>query len=161
MDWPFLVASNTPLLWIRIFTFALELIHQSLQVRYGLKMLIDIRIMSLPKFLVLPVHPLDPPPAGDNLVSAPPSAGNNLLSAFSPVGENLLSTPRQWRRTYCPPLAGVQGVDFSLSSTMPLIATITPFIFRRTSSSVNLTTLNPACSRSWVFRVSFAAISSY
>jgi len=60
VDWNSLIASNTPLLWIRIFIFTLELIHQSLHVRHGLKMLIDIQIMGLSKFRIQPVHPLDP-----------------------------------------------------------------------------------------------------
>ncbi len=68
VDWTSPSALNTPSLWIRISTFTLELIQQSLHVCHGLKMMRDIRIMHLPKFLVLPVHPLDPPPAGDNLL---------------------------------------------------------------------------------------------
>ncbi|MCC7211822.1 MAG: hypothetical protein IT451_08205 [Candidatus Brocadia sp.] len=36
---------------------------------------IDIQIMRLPKSLILPVHPLDPPPAGDK----PPAATHASL----------------------------------------------------------------------------------
>jgi len=35
-------------------------------VRYCLNKLMDIQAINLPKLLLMPVHPLNPPPAGDS-----------------------------------------------------------------------------------------------
>ncbi|OOP56660.1 MAG: hypothetical protein AYP45_07860 [Candidatus Brocadia carolinensis] len=114
MDWTSFAASNTPLWWIRIFTFTMVLIFQLLQMCHALKMHRDIQIMSLPKFLVLPVHPLDPPPAGDNskiparnwrMQHAQEVAGDSCPPNLTPMPLILLTEGTN----NCPPLAGGVG----------------------------------------------------